>query len=94
VLYRVAEEAVANAARHARASRVVVRLRADAGWVELSVGDDGRGFAVKNADLLGMRQRLALVGGQLEVTSAPGRGTTVRGRVPADAATATAVGSA
>jgi two-component system sensor histidine kinase UhpB len=84
VLYRVAEEAVANAARHAGASRVVVRLRADAGAVELAVEDDGRGFAPGRADLLGMRERLALVGGELAVDSAPGRGTTVLARVPTD----------
>ena len=84
VLYRVAEEAVANAARHAGASRVVVRLRADAGAVELAVADDGRGFEPGRADLLGMRERLALVGGELEVESAPGRGTTVLARVPTE----------
>jgi two-component system sensor histidine kinase UhpB len=84
VLYRVAEEAVANAARHAGASRVVVRLRADPERVELAVADDGRGFEVGTSDLLAMRERLALVGGQLEVASAHGRGTTVVARVPTD----------
>jgi signal transduction histidine kinase len=88
VLYRVAEEAVANAVQHGRAGYVAVTLRARPGWVELEVADDGDGFAsgaldpAKALGLLGMRERLALVGGRLEVTSTPGEGTVVVARAP------------
>jgi two-component system sensor histidine kinase UhpB len=88
VLYRVAEEAVANAAQHGRAGYVAVSLRARAGWVELEVADDGGGFDISAVDpaqalgLLGMRERLALVGGELSVTSSREEGAIVRARVP------------
>ena len=87
VVYRVAQEALANAARHSGASGVRVRLRRrdDAG-VELTVADDGRGFAFDEAEgglgIAGMRERALLVGGELTIESRPGRGTTVRLNVP------------
>jgi signal transduction histidine kinase len=75
-LYRVAEEAVANAGRHAGASRVEIRLRRGSGWAELHVVDDGRGFdaahpAAPALGLAAMRERVALVGGDLVVASQP-----------------------
>jgi two-component system sensor histidine kinase UhpB len=88
VLYRVAEEAVANAARHGRASYVAVALRGRDGWMELEVADDGGGFDAAAVDpgqalgLLGMRERLALVGGGLTIASSPEEGTVLRARVP------------
>jgi signal transduction histidine kinase len=88
VLYRVAEEAVANAVQHGRAGYVAVTLRTDQGRVELEIADDGDGFdagaidPAKALGLLGMRERLALVGGQLEVASTPGEGTVVVARAP------------
>jgi two-component system sensor histidine kinase UhpB len=88
VLYRVAEAAVASAAGAVGATRVVLRLRADAESVELAVSDDGRGFEVGPADLVAMRERLALVGGHLKIASAPGRSTTLQARVPAAGTTA------
>ena len=87
-LLRVAQEAMANAVKHARPSTVVVRLaRGEDGRVELSVSDDGAGFDPDRAaerhgmglDL--MRERVAELGGELRVESAPGRGTTVRARL-------------
>jgi signal transduction histidine kinase len=87
-LLRVAQEAMANAVKHARPSTVVVRLaRGEDGRVELSVSDDGAGFDPERAaerhgmglDL--MRERVAELGGELRVESAPGRGTTVRARL-------------
>jgi two-component system sensor histidine kinase UhpB len=80
VVYRVAQEALTNVARHARAKRVTLRLgRADDAIV-LEVSDDGRGLpagVVEGAGLRGMRERAVLVGGRLEVVSA-GAGLTVR----------------
>jgi PAS domain S-box-containing protein len=91
VLYRVVHAALANVARHARASRVEVTLRKRADRVELEVTDDGRGFDVDqmltarhnlHLGLLGMRERVEMVGGVFAVESAPGRGTTIRAQVP------------
>jgi two-component system, NarL family, sensor histidine kinase UhpB len=86
-LYRVAEEAVANAARHAEASRVQLWLRCDRGGVELRVVDDGCGFDVEHPaspalGLAAMRERVAQVGGELAVASRPGAGVSVVARVP------------
>ncbi len=89
VLYRVTQEAVRNAVQHAEASRVSVRLRDDGdGWLELAIADDGRGFdpdRVAEGDrygLVGMRERVGAVGGELDLESSPGAGTEVRVRVP------------
>lgn len=85
VVYRVAQEALTNVARHAAARRVDLSLLRIGGEVVLEVADDGRGIPDGTPDgtgLLGMRDRAALVGGVVEVTS--GRsGTTVRLRVAA-----------
>jgi two-component system, NarL family, sensor histidine kinase UhpB len=91
-LYRVAEEAVANAGRHAGASRVDVRLHREGDGVELRIVDDGRGFdtahlAAPALGLASMRERVALVGGELVVASRPGAGASVVARVPLTAAT-------
>ena len=89
VVYRVAQEALSNAARHAGAERVEVALRRRPdGGVELSVADDGRGFAFEQAErglgIAGMRERALLVGGELTIESRPGAGTTVRLFVPGE----------
>jgi two-component system sensor histidine kinase UhpB len=82
VLYRVAQESLANAARHAGAESIVVRLARQDGRVELTVSDDGSGFAFDEAGsgigLEGMRERAMLVGGDLRIESRPGVGTRVR----------------
>lgn len=83
VVYRVAQEALSNAARHSGADRIEVRLRrADGGDVVLEVADDGRGFAFDESQqglgIGGMRERALLVGAELTIESRPGRGTTVR----------------
>jgi two-component system, NarL family, sensor histidine kinase UhpB len=88
VVYRVAQEALNNAARHSEAARVEVRLRREAsGAVVLEVGDDGRGFAFDESQrglgIGGMRERALLVGAELTIESRPGAGTTVRLDVPA-----------
>jgi len=89
VVYRVAQEALANAARHSAAGRVDVQLRRlGDGGVELTVADDGRGFAFEESErglgIGGMRERALLIGGELTIESRPGRGTTVRLTVPGE----------
>ena len=82
---RVVQEALANAVKHARPSRVVLRVRdAGSGQAVLSISDDGAGFdPARGADRHGMgldlmRERVAELGGQLQLESTPGEGTTVR----------------
>lgn len=89
VLYRVAQEALANAVRHADASAVAIMLQVGERTATLEVNDDGRGFDVEEAEarrpgmgLFSMQERVALVDGQLDVTSAPGEGTRVVASVP------------
>jgi two-component system sensor histidine kinase UhpB len=89
VVYRVAQEALNNAARHSGARRVEVRLRREeSGGVALEVSDDGRGFAFDESErglgIGGMRERALLVGGELMIESRPGAGTTVRLEVPGE----------
>jgi len=86
VVYRVAQEALANVARHARATRVDVDLTTRDGGIDLCVRDDGRGFDAtlppSGLGLEGMAERARLVGGELSVYSSAGRGTTVTLHVP------------
>jgi two-component system sensor histidine kinase UhpB len=90
VLYRVAQEALSNAARHSGAAHVAVSLRRGPEGVELNVADDGRGFAFAESErglgIGGMRERALLVGGELTLESRPGAGTTVHLTVPAESA--------
>jgi signal transduction histidine kinase len=88
-LYRVAQEALRNTARHGDARRITVRLRRDGELAVLDIADDGRGFDVAMATerrpgmgLFSMRERIALVNGRLTVNSAPGRGTRITATVP------------
>lgn len=90
-IYRVLQEAVINVVKHANASRVGVILRSSRHEVVLAVEDDGEGFELQmDADQIslpqlgisGMRERLDLVGGTLEIETNPGRGTTLLIRVP------------
>lgn len=87
-VYRVAQECYQNIAKHAGASRVNLSLRAADGILELDVEDDGIGFDLDSAlaqpnsfGLKGMRERVALLGGRLEIHSSPGRGTHVSVRL-------------
>jgi signal transduction histidine kinase len=90
--FRVAQEALTNVVRHARAQTVIVELDRTAEVLHLVVRDDGIGFDVAMAQqraqqgtslgLLGMRERVALLGGELDCNSAPGRGTEVHAFFP------------
>jgi signal transduction histidine kinase len=90
--FRVAQEALTNVARHAKAQSVIVELKNQDGQLQLSVRDDGIGFdvsavreqAVRGGSLgvLSMEERAALAGGQLELISSPGTGTEVRACFP------------
>nr|WP_227463620.1 sensor histidine kinase [Nocardioides lijunqiniae] len=84
VVYRVAQEALTNVARHAGAGSVSLSLTRVGDRVVLEVTDDGRGTdgTRPGAGLLGMRERALLVGGEVSVTGGPGAGTTVRLAVP------------
>jgi two-component system, NarL family, sensor histidine kinase UhpB len=86
VVYRVAQEALTNAVRHSGAAGVRFSLTSVPGEVVLAVEDDGSGFDLaagsQGSGIRGMRERALLVRARLEVESAPGRGTTVRLRVP------------
>jgi signal transduction histidine kinase len=85
-VFRVLQEATTNVLKHAQADHVGVILEANDAEVRLIVEDDGRGVAESvvspGLGLIGMRERLALVHGSLEVESAPGAGTTLFVRIP------------
>ncbi|TET33603.1 MAG: GAF domain-containing protein [Anaerolineales bacterium] len=96
VLFHIAQEALANTAKHARASRVLVSLRQSSkSDLTLQIIDNGHGFEVESQpDLLGhglsnMQERARQLGGELEVVSSPGEGTTVTVRIPQDRLTST-----
>ncbi|HOG47477.1 MAG TPA: ATP-binding protein, partial [Anaerolineae bacterium] len=86
-LYRIAQEALSNIARHARAGRVELTLSVGEGSVTLAISDDGVGFDTQreypgHLGLRSMAERAQGVGGRLEVTSAPGQGSWVLVTVP------------
>lgn len=88
VLYRAVQEALNNIAKHSKATCFSVRLEIEPGNLLLRVEDDGVGFVAKpNFDgsfgLLGMRERIAALGGTLRIRARQGRGTRIRVRVPA-----------
>jgi PAS domain S-box-containing protein len=89
-LYRVAQEALNNIAKHSKAGDAFVRFRKSSGAVRLEVRDNGVGFDPSNAGtglgLASMSERLRIVGGELAVTSNPGKGTEVVAVVPVETA--------
>ncbi|MDP8950794.1 MAG: PAS domain S-box protein [Actinomycetota bacterium] len=86
-LYRIAQEALHNTVKHARASRADLKLECDTRDVTLEISDDGAGFDPSedfsgHLGLKSMRERAARLGGTLQVESAPGEGTRIRARIP------------
>jgi signal transduction histidine kinase len=86
-LYRIVQEALTNAVKHGAATHARVEVSEDDSTVHITVSDDGSGFdptaAVTGFGLLGMRERVELLGGTIEIESAPGAGTTVKASIPA-----------
>ena len=91
VLYRVAQEALTNVARHANATSVTVNISHAGAMVHMDIHDDGKSFAVekklmaksnKRLGLIGMQERIEMVGGALTIESTAGAGTQVRAKIP------------
>lgn len=85
-LYRITQEALTNATKHGQATRVVVEIHEDPTTVHLTVRDNGRGFdpdaQSDGFGLLGIHERTELLGGELQIESTPGKGTTLSARLP------------
>lgn len=92
--FRVVQEAINNSAHHAKATYVKISLRDSGGMLRLKIEDDGSGFVVPenitelrvrgHRGLSNMKERMSLVGGTLEITSAPGKGTVISCELPVD----------
>jgi signal transduction histidine kinase len=91
VLYRVAQSALTNVFEHAKASQVSIDIQQEGDSIRMQITDDGRSFNVhqvltdrhsKRLGILGMRERLEMVGGSLAITSHPGEGTTLLALLP------------
>lgn len=88
--YRIIQEGVNNAIKHAEAKHVEIAIRFSEGTLEIQVADDGRGFSVEEAQsvydnhagLVGMKERARTLGGELSISSTAGQGTTVRAVIP------------
>jgi two-component system sensor kinase len=89
-LFRIFQETLTNVARHAHATLVEVSLREEAGHLVLEVKDNGRGISAielasaQSLGLLGMRERASILGGVVTIVGAPGEGTTVKAKIPAN----------
>jgi signal transduction histidine kinase len=87
-LFRILQETLTNVARHAKATRVEVVKQKQRDRLVLRISDNGRGFdpedpsISKSLGLLGMRERAAILGGEVNIASAPGKGTTVTAWIP------------
>ena len=91
VLYRIAQEALTNVVKHAQASQVHVTIQKLSKALRMEITDNGRGFEVervlfakrhKRLGVLGMRERVHMVGGRFNIESKPGQGTTIRAQIP------------
>jgi PAS domain S-box-containing protein len=93
-LYRITQESLTNVAKYADATTAEIRLERDGDWVQLLVRDNGRGIEAADQDkrgtfgLLGIRERVSLLGGEVAIAGEPGRGSEVCARIPLAAADA------
>jgi PAS domain S-box-containing protein len=94
--YRIVQEALTNAARHAGVAGVTVRVWTDADRLNLQIEDQGRGFdpevalkAPRSSGLFGMQERITLLGGRMSIESSPGAGTTITAELPLEKISAT-----
>ncbi len=87
-MFRIFQETLTNVARHAKATRTEVVLQKQRDRLVLLIHDNGRGFDLtdpsfsKSLGLLGMRERAAILGGSVNISSTPGKGTTVTAWIP------------
>ena len=95
-LYRITQESLTNVAKYAQATSVEIRLERDGDWVELTVRDNGRGIDAADQEkrgafgLLGIRERVTLLGGEVAIKGKRGHGSEVCARIPLAAAGAEA----
>ncbi len=92
VIFRVCQESLNNIVKHAKANNVVLNLKLIDGILDLTIKDDGEGFDMEELKamgskrsgigLLGMRERVAAIGGRLFLDSTPGKGTTIQAKIP------------
>jgi len=86
LVYRLVQEALTNAVKHANASRLVLDVQESDDEIRIAIRDDGAGFdqsaPTSGRGLTGMRERIELLGGEIEVSSKPGEGTGISARVP------------
>ena len=91
-LYRITQESLTNVTKYAQATTTEIRLERDGDWVELTVRDNGRGIREGDQNkqgafgLLGIRERVTLLSGEIAIRGEPGRGSEVRARIPLAAA--------
>ncbi|MFC2142064.1 sensor histidine kinase, partial [Acidobacteriota bacterium] len=87
-MFRISQEALTNVVRHAKASKVIIRLREHDGALELEIGDNGKGIKdkdilnPKSLGLMGMRERIWPFGGEFNLKGLPAQGTTLLVRIP------------
>jgi PAS domain S-box-containing protein len=91
VIYRVVQSALSNVAKHSEAKNVIIEMQKESRCILFTIADDGKSFdarllrhgkADRRLGLLGMRERAEMVGGSFEVQTKPGKGTTVKARIP------------
>ena len=86
IVYRLVQESLNNVLKHAGASRVAFAARQEAEEIQISIADDGAGFdptaSTAGRGLTGMKERIELLGGQIEIDSSPGNGTRISAQVP------------
>ena len=88
-IFRITQESLTNIARHAEASKVEVSLNINKPWIKLEIKDDGKGISENNTQnhgasfgLFGMKERASILGGELDIVSAPKEGTAITVELP------------